>query len=332
MDNSELLQPETHLTATRWCSSAVRYFLFFILFLVCWLISSTVFSAEHFFTLDNDYYLGQKQRHLGSGGRLWTNLYYDITTLKPKDAGYKIKPDAYGLQLGFDVVQSHGVYTTFFGNIQKSDQKFGDAAKIKGDNYLFGLGKFLYLSGCHFGGAASVGYDEYKVQDYVRDTNSKGNGLQANLFGEFGIDFIFGKWGFKPFYALQYDFLYHGRIGEAETSFSSDWNGHSLNQNFGMRVNWKMVEAVELQIRASWLHEYLNSPPPFYNVRFSAVHGTFTPSVLFFSGNTGRDWALLGGGFKFEGVYNIFLFLDYDAMVNARNVSHLFNAGLCFGW
>lgn len=327
----EIQQTPKTMTANNVLPRIVRCLFFFAVLLAGSGLFAEPFTG-HFFSTDTDFYLGQKRRNLGGGGRVWTNLYYGMTALKPRDTGYKIKPDAYGLQLGFDVVQTHGVYTTFFGNVQRSSGRHGTSAKAEGDNYLLGLGKFAYLGGCHFGGIASVGYDEYKVKDNIQNALSKGSGLQAHLFGEFGADFIFGKWGFKPFYDLQYDFLYHGRIGKAQTAFSGDWNGHSFNHNFGMRINWKIIETVEWQVRASWIHEFLRHPPPFYNSRFSAVHGTMTPSILFYNGDTGRDWAWLGCGFKFEGIYNIYLFLDYDALLNARHTTHLLNAGLCFGW
>jgi hypothetical protein len=282
------------------------------------------FSVDTDFTSIRDLYRGQKFRRSGSSGRIWTNIYYDMTTLKPKDAGVKFKPDAEGIQFGLDF-QHGGMYSTLFGNVQSSDfSVLGGKSKAK--NYLFGYGKFFYLSGCHFGGNASIGYDEYKIT--ARGISGSGDGLQANLFGEYGIDLIFGQWGFKPFYDLQYDFLYHGRI----PNYASDWNGHSLNHSFGMRLNWKATEFFELQFRTAWVHEFLGNPPPFYQGRFSAVHGTATPNTLFYGGNIGRDWAWLGCGIKLECLYSMYVFLDYDGMFNARQTSHLFNAGLCLSW
>ncbi|MDR1271353.1 MAG: autotransporter outer membrane beta-barrel domain-containing protein [Planctomycetaceae bacterium] len=285
-----------------------------------------------FFSADVDCYLGQKHRRRGDGGRVWANLYYGGTTLKPKGTESRIKPNLYGLQVGLDRVQSHGVYNTFFGNFNQNKIKYPNQTKARTDNYLLGLGKYFYLSGCHFGGAGSFGYDKYEVSNAVNQVNAKGNGFQCNIFGEFGLDFIFGKWGIKPFYALQYDFLYHGRIGEAGSPVQSDWNGHGLSQLLGIRINWKLFESLELQSRLTWIHEMLDNLPVYYHTRFSAVHGTSTPAVFYYEGNTGRDWAWIGCGLKFEGVYNVFLFLDYDLTINARHTTHLGNLGLCFGW
>ncbi len=296
--------------------------------------SAEVLAPFEFTDVNEDFesILGQRRRRRGSGGRAWSNLYYGSTKLEPKNASYRIKPDSYGVQIGFDLVQAHGVYTTFFGNYNQSEIEVGPFAEAKNKNYLFGIGKYMYLAGCHFGFTGAVGYDEYKVWETATEQRLTGNGLQTNLFGEFGIDLIFGNWAVKPFYALQYDFLYHGRIGEKGSAFQGDWNGHGLNQLFGLRLNWKPTDVVELQVRTTWVHEMLANPPPFYHSRFSAIHGTATPAVYFYEGNIGRDWAWLGFGIKLEAVYNVLLYLDYDCTINGQQVTHLGNLGLCFGW
>lgn len=284
------------------------------------------------FSADTDLYLGQRNRRSGGGGRIWGNFYYGATTLKPKDAGYKIKPDFYGVQFGFDVVRSHGIYATFFANFNKSDTDIGRSAKGKVMNYYFGFGKFMHMKGCHFGYIAAFGYDEYKVNDRISGQSGKGDGLQTSLFGEFGVDFLLGVIDFKPFYALQYDYLYHGRIGEKDAVFQRDKDGHSFVQLMGLRLNWEVADEVKFQLRTVWVHEMLNNPPPYYNYRFSAVQGTSTPAIYYFEGNTGRDWVWLGLGVKLEYVYNLKLFLDYDAMINGRHMTHFGNLGLCLNW
>ena len=284
------------------------------------------FSDQLAFSTDVDIFLGQKKRRRNGGGRVWSNLYYADTTLKPKEGG-KIQPDVYGFQVGFDVAKSHGVHSTFFANVNQSKINFsGVSSKI--DNYLLGGGKFFYLNGCHFAFTACVGYDRYEIS---AGSTCMGDGLQTNFFGEFGLDFIFGKWGIKPFYALQYDFLYHGRIGNSPVLLS-DWNGHGLNQLVGLRLNWRIMDMLELQGRAVWVHEMLDNPPPFYRARFSPVHGTSTPAVMFYEGYTGRDWAWLGFGAKFECIFNVYLFLDYDLLINERHTTHLGSLGFCLGW
>ncbi|MDR3182605.1 MAG: autotransporter outer membrane beta-barrel domain-containing protein [Planctomycetaceae bacterium] len=292
--------------------------------------SDNAAAFEHWsmFSADTDLYLGQKKRRRGNGGRVWANLYYADTTLHPKDTA-KISPETYGVQIGFDAVKRHGIYSTFFTNIQQN-KIASQMIDSKVENYQFGYGKYAFLKACHFGFLAAAGYDEYKV--YAGE-KLRGSGMQANLFGEFGIDVWLGKWAFKPFYAMQYDFLYQGRIGELDSPEKlGDRHGHSLNQLFGMRTNWKPLDNFDFQVRTTWIHEYLNDPQPFYNLRFAAVQGTMTPAVMFFNGYTGRDWAWLGLGVKYECDFNAYFFLDYDVMVNAYHTSHLVNIGFCLGW
>ena len=283
-----------------------------------------ILSDRPVFAADVELYLGQKTRRRGGGGgRVWSNLYYGDTTLKPKGEEDKINPSFYGLQIGLDVGKGHGVYSTYFLNINRSKTKFsGGTSTI--DNYLLGYGKYYYFNICHIAFAGSVGYDRYEVS--AGETH-KGDGLQTNLFGEFGFDFILGKWTIKPFYALQYDFLYHGNIGQKE-----DWNGHGLNQLFGLRLNWRVLNRLELQSRAVWVRELLDKSPPFYHMRFSPVHGVNTPAIMFYEGNTGRDWAWLGIGGKFECSFNVYLFFDYDVLLNKQHTTHLGSVGLLLGW
>jgi hypothetical protein len=281
-------------------------------------------SDRPMFTTDVDIYLGQKRR---GGGRVWGNFYYGDTTLKPTE-DYKIRPSFYGVQLGFDVKKSHGVYSTYFINLNQSKIKFGGASSTI-DNYLIGYGKFIYLSMCHFTFSGSLGYDRYAIS---AEGSPKGDGLQTNIFGEFGLDFIFGKWAIKPFYALHYDFLYHGNIGERGRVFVGDWNGHGLNQLVGLRLNWQATKMLELQGRAVWVHEMLDNPPPFYHARFSPVHGIHTPAIMFYEGNTGRDWVWFGIGGKLEPWYDVKMYFDYDVLFNKQHITHLGSIGLCLGW
>ena len=270
------------------------------------------------FSVDTDIYLGQKR----GGGRVWANCYYGDTTLKPTE-GYKIQPDFYGLQLGFDLAKGRGVYSSYFLNLNHSKTKFGGASSDI-DNFLLGYGSFYYMEICHLTFTSSIGYDKYEIS---AGGKHDGNGLQTNFFGEIGLDFVFGKWAFKPFYALQYDFLYHGNIG----TVIKDENDHGLNQLFGLRSNWKVFELLEMQSRTVWVHEMLDNPPPFYHARFSPVHGIQTPAITFFGGNTGRDWVWLGIGGTFD-VSILKAYIDYDLMLNERHVTHLGSFGLCLGW
>ncbi|MDR2172267.1 MAG: autotransporter outer membrane beta-barrel domain-containing protein [Planctomycetaceae bacterium] len=281
--------------------------------------------------LSPDIYLAQAWR---GGGCLWSNLYYSNTELKPKDVGIKIKPDNFGIQIGLDVLTDHEVYSTFLINANESKTQYGNLLKSKIDNFIFGYGKVYHWQVAHFGWGVNIGYDQYRIT--AAGKKFSGNGLQSRFDGEFGLSFIFRKWEVKPFYAIQYNFLYHGEIDSAnDYVLQGDWNGHGLTQFIGIRLNWKPIDGVLLfQSRATWVHEMLNNPPPFYSSHFSSIKGkgASTPSVFFFDGNIGRDYAWLGVGLKWSFLYQRSLFVDYDVAINDRRATHLINLGLCLGW
>jgi outer membrane autotransporter protein len=280
---------------------------------------------------DYETFLAQSKRN--KGGCLWGNLYYSNTTLEPKNSSTKIKPDDFGFQIGLDVLTAHEVYSTFILNINESKTKFHNNTKSTIDNIFFSYVKVYHWQVAHAGFGAGVGYDRYSLSSQGHKTS--GNGLQTRLDGELGLSFIFKWWEIKPFYALQYDFLYHGKINSSSNYFAGDWNGHSLKQFLGIRLNWKPLENVLLfQSRITWVHELLDDTPQFYALHFSSIKGkgASTPSIFFFDGNIGRDWVWVGFGVKWSLLYQRSLFVDYDAMVNSRQVTHLVNLGLCLGW
>jgi uncharacterized protein with beta-barrel porin domain len=53
---------------------------------------------------------------------------------------------------------------------------------------------------------------------------------------------------------------------------------------------------------------------------------------MFYDGNTGRDYAWLGLGARLECALNVYLFLDYDALLNQRHITHLGSVGFLLGW
>lgn len=278
-----------------------------------------------FFAPDSDLYLGRNR----SSGRVWSNLYFGAGKLEPKQVDYDVKPSLFGVQLGFDVVDVNDKYSTFFFNYTRSSTKFGGEAKSIIENYSFGYGKYQFWKFCHLGGVASISYDKYGLR---ADERGSGKGMQTNFYGEFGIDISLGQFAIKPFYALQYDFLYHGRIGNKKDPILSDQHEHSLPQLFGVKFNWKAHETAEFKFRTVWVHELLDEIPSMFHARFSPVQGTMTPAVFFYEGKNGRDWAWLGLTLQWNPNYSLYVFFDYDVMLNEYHMMHIGNLGLCLSW
>lgn len=275
-------------------------------------------------------YRGQKT----DNGRFWTNFFYSGSSLKPKGEGRKIKPDLYGFQLGLDIPRSASICSIYFLNIGRSNTDFEKDARSKIGHYQLGFGKRIdWGRRAYVGYTGSLTYDDYKIRDRLSNRQYSGDGVQANLSGEAALCWNGAEWSFRPFYALQYDFLYHGRLGKAGSAILGDSNDHSLQQYMGLRFTKNFQHTIDWQIRASWVHQMLKHTPPFTSSRFSSISGTSvpTPAVPFFDGNIGRDWAWLGTGVCFD-FYNWYLFLDYDLMINGRQNSHVASLFICLTW
>ncbi len=270
-------------------------------------------------------------------GRFWTDFYYAGSSLKPKEGGVKIRPDQFGVQLGFDLPKTEYSWRTFFLSIGQSNTEIGNIADSEVNHFQFGLGKRLEWNvakqGGYVGYTASLTYDDYKIRDMFTNVSHSGSGLQANASGEAAVCWGNDQWKIRPFYGLQYDFLYHGRIGEEGSAILSDESEHSLQQMLGVRLSRNFFYTFDIQVRASWVHQYLGDTPAFFTNRFSSISGTSipTPAVPFYGGDVGRDWAWIGTGVQFD-FYNWFLFFDYDLLLNERQTSHVGSMMLCLTW
>ncbi len=266
-------------------------------------------------------------------GRLWTSFYYSGSALEPKDADVKIRPDLYGFQLGLDIPKTKTVCSNYFMNIGRSNTDFDSDARSKVNHYQFGFGKRIDWGMGYIGYTSSLTYDDYKIRDRISNKQHSGDGLQANISGEAALCWGGDTWKFRPFYGLQYDFLYHGRLGKAGSAFMSDSNDHSLQQFIGLRFTKSFFYSIDWQLRASWVHQMLGHTPPFFSTRFSSISATGvpTPAVPFFGGDVGRDWAWLGTGVQFD-FHHWYLFFDYDLLVNGRQNSHIASMLICLTW
>jgi outer membrane autotransporter protein len=82
------------------------------------------------------------------------------------------------------------------------------------------------------------------------------------------------------------------------------------------------------QVRAAWLHEFLETDVTANN-RFAGVVGSnFAVQGL----DLGRDWALLGAGLGWRPTERLALTVNYDTQLNARQVFHVGSAKLQYMW
>ncbi len=101
----------------------------------------------------------------------------------------------------------------------------------------------------------------------------------------------------------------------------------------GIRINKRFGHFVEVQGRGAWVQQLLRYNPPIYNLNFSMINGTMTPTQYLYNTEAGRSWVWLGASAKFYvGATGMRVMLDYDCLVNGFNVSHIANLGFLFTW
>jgi uncharacterized protein with beta-barrel porin domain len=82
------------------------------------------------------------------------------------------------------------------------------------------------------------------------------------------------------------------------------------------------------ELRALWLHEFLQTDVA-VNAFFAPIGGgSFIVKGL----NLGRDWAIVGGGLRWELENGWSAYANYDAQVNTQQVFHVGSGGFGYAW
>jgi len=82
------------------------------------------------------------------------------------------------------------------------------------------------------------------------------------------------------------------------------------------------------EVRALWLHEFLDTDSVVNSFLAPIGGGSFAIQGL----NLGRDWAIVGGGLRYELASGWQLYGNYDAQVNTQQVFHVGSGGLQYAW
>lgn len=90
--------------------------------------------------------------------------------------------------------------------------------------------------------------------------------------------------------------------------------------------SWSRRGSLLPEVRAVWLHEFLQTSSV-VNSFFAPIGGqSFAVQGL----NLGRDWALVGGGLRWELDSRWSLYGNYDAQVNGQQAFHVGSGGIQF--
>ncbi len=309
--------------------------------------------------------LGQhrKSRKQRGGGALWVDFYMADTAIEDArdipDYCLRTKPDMWGAQIGYDLKLGPGGTSRFgvFYNYNSTYMKWGvdwapnpivNWERWLANNHLVGLMYTDYGALTHVIVRGSVGYDSYDLAlpgtgpenpdtgDRYPDLNYDGDGMQANLYTEFGLDFVLDDqtWAIKPYLAFDYNYLYIDNMEDGFYGFTTSKEVHNAFKSIlGIRVNKTFGRFIEIQGRFAWIQQLLQEDAPISNLYFSNINGTMTPTQYLSNTIQGRSFAWIGASSKFYvGRTGMRVILDYDLMLNACNLSHIGNVGLLFTW
>jgi outer membrane autotransporter protein len=214
--------------------------------------------------------------------------------------------------------------------------RFGFYVRRDWGDALFDVGRDYSLV------AASAGFTNYDEtrQVAVGAINSTASGDSTgwapSVYLEQGHRFDFAHWSLCPYAALQYVYLRQNAYTESGADVldqSVDGsNTDSLRSFLGTSVASRYVtqsgSVIVPQLRAAWVHEFLDTDTTQTAAFASLGNGTFAAQGLDF----GRDWALVGGGVQWQLSPSVSLFGNYDVQVNTRETLNTGSGGIQFAW
>jgi len=248
-----------------------------------------------------------------------------------------------GTLIGTDLSDDEGGRLGLFGGYQGTSLRLTGPTQTSSINggmfggYMHQENGFLYYSAI-----AGAQFNDYKTQRIIqfgsinRTALGSFGGGQGYGYLEGGASFPTTRSTLQPYVALQY--IYLQQNGYTETGADSlnqqvnNLDTNSFRSLLGTR--WLFAQGIEAgrrlspELRALWLHEYLDSQASVNSVFAPVGGGSFAVQGV----NLGRDWAILGGGLRWQlaGGWNIYG--NYDTQVNTRQVFHVGSCGLEFVW
>jgi outer membrane autotransporter protein len=197
-----------------------------------------------------------------------------------------------------------------------------------------GLDYYTLLSGFSFDGYNSS--RNVTVGGLPATAEATYGGWQSVTYVERGRSYDYEAALVQPYLALQYIYLRQNSFSETGGGAANlDVGGvdaSSLRGFFGTRVTGDYVTSggrlLKPQVRAAWMHEFLETDT-IVNNRFAGVGGgTFAVQGL----DLGRDWALLGAGLGWEVNSQVTITGNYDAQLNGNQTFHVGSANLQYLW
>ncbi|MEX0676404.1 MAG: autotransporter-associated beta strand repeat-containing protein [Pirellulales bacterium] len=248
-----------------------------------------------------------------------------------------------GTMLGIERWLSDGERLGFFGGYQATNLNTmgpNQSGSIQGgqfggyNHHDDGFNYYTLIGGLQFSGYNTQRFLQFDGIDRV--ANGDFSGWQSYLYLERGVKFQASRFVVQPYAALQYIYLRQNSFIETGADSLNlnvaGLDANSLRSLVGGRLQFDGLSRGDHrllpEVRALWLHEFL-ATTSVVNSFFAPIGGgSFAVQGL----NLGRDWALVGGGLRWESPIGCTLFGNYDAQVNSQQVFHVGSAGLEFDW
>jgi outer membrane autotransporter protein len=214
--------------------------------------------------------------------------------------------------------------------------------RITAENYQWGVygsrqfGPQYFLAAVSFGNSDLEASRRIEYGQINRTAEADFGDNQFSMYVELGGHRTWRHYVLQPLVGLQYVNIDRGGFQESGADSLdlalSKINTDSLRSALGGRIAWPYFSRwgglVAPEIRARWMHEFLDDTP-IAEPRFADAGGEpFTVQGV----ELGRDFLVLGAGFSAELTPNIGAFVNYDAQMSLNEQAHGGNGGLQFIW
>jgi len=195
-----------------------------------------------------------------------------------------------------------------------------------------GFNYYSLIGGLQFNGYSTRRAIDFNGIDRVAD--GAFSGWQSYGYLERGVKFQSSQFVLQPYAALQYIYLRQNSFTESGADSLNlsvaGLDANSLRSLLGGRMqfnrSWSRRGSLLPEFRAVWLHEFLQTSSV-VNSFFAPIGGqSFAVQGL----NLGRDWALVGGGLRWDLDSRWSFYGNYDAQVNGQQAFHVGSGGLQF--
>ncbi|HTN76169.1 MAG TPA: autotransporter domain-containing protein, partial [Pirellulaceae bacterium] len=280
-------------------------------------------SAPRYTAWGNGYGLGGSARTDGNAA----GLGYTLGGMQVGVERWLDEGSLAGLYGGYNYAQLNGRELT--QRVQANSGQFG--GYYRRDD---GCDYYLVASGLSFDA-----YDSSRaigIGAFNATAEANYDGWQSATYLERGRTHHVGATTLQPYAALQYIYLRQNSLSETGGGVANldvaGVDAGSLRGSLGGRASREFTTQRGLvlvpQVRAAWLHEFLETNT-LINNRFGALGGgSFAVQGL----DMGRDWALLGTGLGWHLTEQLTLTGNYDAQANANQVFHVGSANVQYVW